>query len=243
MMEARAIRVDRISERQVQVAPPTFVQGRRAVSLTYRYQESPPFSGRRGVIFAVVVLLHVVFAYALLHGLQAKYLHAIVPPVIIQQIDQPRAREKPTIAPPQVSQISPYVPVPEYVDVNAPEEPNAITVQSISAAPPAPTVVPGPVVRTGASADPRNPLHIGEEYYPDASKRLGEEGACRVQVRVMADGLIADASIVQTSKFPRLDDACLKGVMGQRMLPATEDGKPIESVTVVRIHWKLRAKW
>lgn len=192
------------------------------------------------MIIAVVVLLHVAFVYALLHGLQEKYLRVIVPPIIIQQIDQPRVRETPTVSVAKVSQISPYVPVPEYVNVDIPPEDNAITVQSISDAPPAPTVVPGPVVRTGASVDPRNPLHIGEEYYPDTSKRLGEEGACRVQLRVRADGLIADPVIVQTSNFPRLDAACLKGVIGQRMLPATEDGKPVESVTVVRIHWKLR---
>jgi protein TonB len=195
----------------------------------------------RVVIFAIVVLLHVCFAYALLHGLGAKYLKVIVPPIVIQQIDQPMEREKPTVSPTKVSQISPYIPQPEYVDINAPVEPNAITVQSISAAPPAPTIVAGPVVRTGASVDPRNPLHIGEEYYPDASKRIGEEGVCRVQLRVRVDGIIVDPQIVQTSNFPRLDDACLKGVIGQRMLPATEDGKPVESVTVVRIHWKLRA--
>jgi hypothetical protein len=37
-----------------------------------------------------------------------------------------------------------------------------------------------------------------------------------------------------------LDDACLKGVIGQRMLPATENGKPVESVIVIRIRWALR---
>ena len=30
----------------------------------------------------------------------------------------------------------------------------------------------------------------------------------------------------KASGFPRLDEACLKGVKGQRMKPATEDGKP-----------------
>ena len=42
--------------------------------------------------------------------------------------------------------------------------------------------------------------------------------------------------------FPRLDEACLKGVHGQRMLPATEEGKPIEKTASLPIVWKLTGK-
>ena len=89
--------------------------------------------------------------------------------------------------------------------------------------------------------DPRHPLKIGEDYYPDASKRNNEEGTCRVQLKVAASGMITEATIQQTSGFPRLDEACLKAVKGQRMLPATEDGKPIDTVAVLPITWKLRS--
>jgi hypothetical protein len=34
----------------------------------------------------------------------------------------------------------------------------------------------------------------------------------------------------------------LKGVHGQRMLPATEDGKPIEKTVSIPIVWKLTGK-
>jgi protein TonB len=57
---------------------------------------------------------------------------------------------------------------------------------------------------------------------------------------VAADGRIVDQSIQESSGFPRLDDACLKGVRGQRMLPAMEDGKPIEKTAAVPIVWKLK---
>ena len=43
----------------------------------------------------------------------------------------------------------------------------------------------------------------------------------------------------RASGFPRLDEACLKGVQGQRMKPATEDGKPIEKTARLPIVWKL----
>ena len=89
-------------------------------------------------------------------------------------------------------------------------------------------------------ADPKHPLHIGEDYYPDASKRANEEGTCRVRMTVAVDGRITDASIEASSGFPRLDEACLKGVKGQRMIPAMEDGKPVETTAVVPITWKLK---
>jgi hypothetical protein len=36
-----------------------------------------------------------------------------------------------------------------------------------------------------------------------------------------------------------LDEACLKAVHGQRMLPATEEGKPVEKQVSIPIVWKL----
>ena len=87
--------------------------------------------------------------------------------------------------------------------------------------------------------DPKHPLHIGEDYYPDASKRAGEEGRCIVTMTVAADGRITNETIQQSSGFPRLDEACLKGVHGQRMKPATEDGKPVETTVSLPIVWKL----
>jgi periplasmic protein TonB len=85
-------------------------------------------------------------------------------------------------------------------------------------------------------------LHIGEEWYPDASKRAGEEGRCVVQMTVSADGKISAESIQTTSGFPRLDEACLKAVHGQHMVPATESGKPIEKTIALPISWKLTNK-
>ena len=125
---------------------------------------------------------------------------------------------------------------------HAPVETNAITVSNVMpSAAPSKASAPHEVFRVGVSQDPNNPLHIGEEYYPEQSKRIGEEGACRVQIHVEASGKISDAKIVKTSGFERLDDACLKGVLGQRMLPATVDGNPVDSTTVIRIRWDLRA--
>ena len=87
--------------------------------------------------------------------------------------------------------------------------------------------------------DPKHPLKIGEEWYPDASKRANEEGRCIVQMTVASDGRVATETLQQSSGFPRLDEACLKAVHGQRMLPATEEGKPVEKTVSIPIVWKL----
>jgi protein TonB len=90
--------------------------------------------------------------------------------------------------------------------------------------------------------DPKHPFKIGEEYYPDASKRANEEGRCIVLAHVDAKGNILDAQIQTSSGFPRLDEACLKGVKGQRALPGMEDGKPVEGQFAFAIVWKLTGK-
>jgi periplasmic protein TonB len=97
------------------------------------------------------------------------------------------------------------------------------------------------VARTSPRVDPKHPLKIGEDYYPDASKRANEEGRCIVNVTIEADGIISNATLQQSSGFPRLDDACLKAVMGQRMIPATENGKPVATTVGMPIVWKLFA--
>jgi protein TonB len=141
-----------------------------------------------------------------------------------------------------LEEIKPFVPPPEFVDIQAPQqETTAITQTTQTVAKVAPVAAPAPAPRPGTNIaqDPKHPLHIGEDYYPDASKRAGEEGRCIVQVTVATDGRITNESIQQSSGFPRLDEACLKGVHGQHMKPATEDGKPIEKTASLPIVWKL----
>jgi outer membrane biosynthesis protein TonB len=52
--------------------------------------------------------------------------------------------------------------------------------------------------------DPKHPLKIGEDYYPDASKRANEEGRCIVKLTVAADGRIVDQVHRREFRFPAL---------------------------------------
>jgi protein TonB len=207
----------------------------------YTYEQPSLFSGTRGIALIAVIILHIFVGWAFYTGLAGKLMQQVIPPVEIAQIDKPKEVDKPPPPPPKLEEIKPFVPPPEFVDIQAPQQQtNAISqttqVQHV-AAPTAPPPVQHQM--TNVSQDPRHPLHIGEDYYPDASKRAGEEGRCIVQVTVAADGRITGETIQQSSGFPRLDEACLKGVHGQRMKPATEDGKAIERTASLPIVWKL----
>jgi periplasmic protein TonB len=212
----------------------------------YKYEEPSMFSGRRGLALLVVILLHVIVGWAFYTGLASRLAQTIIPPVEIAQIDKPKDVDKPPPPPPKLEEIKPYVPPPEFVDIQAPQEQtNAIAVvtQQVQQAPaPVAAAPPPPKAGTSIKMDPKHPLKIGEEYYPDASKRANEEGRCIVQVTVAADGKITAETIQTSSGFPRLDEACLKGVHGQRVIPATEDGKPVEKTVSIPIVWKLTNK-
>jgi len=214
----------------------------------YKYEEPSMFSGKRGVALLVVIILHVIVGYAFYSGLASRLVQTIIPPVEIAQIDKPKDIDKPPPPPPKLEEIKPYVPPPEFVDIQQQAEPtNAIAtvtsvVQPAPQAPVAAPAPPAPKAGTNIKMDPKHPLKIGEDYYPDASKRANEEGRCIVQVTVSADGRITSESIQTSSGFPRLDEACLKGVHGQRMIPATEDGKPVEKTSLLPIVWKLTNK-
>jgi len=207
----------------------------------YTYEQPSLFSGTRGIALIAVIILHIFVGWAFYTGLAGKLMQQVIPPVEIAQIDKPKEVDKPPPPPPKLEEIKPFVPPPEFVDIQAPQqETTAITQTTQTVAKAAPVAAP-PVPRPGTNIaqDPKHPLHIGEDYYPDASKRAGEEGRCIVQVTVATDGRITNESIQQSSGFPRLDEACLKGVQGQHMKPATEDGKPIEKTASLPIVWKL----
>jgi len=209
----------------------------------YKYEEPSLFSGKRGAAFIAVIILHIGIVWAFYAGLAGKLVQTIIPPVEIAQIDKPKDIDKPPPPPPKLEEIKPYVPPPEFVDIQAPQQETTAITQTtqVNRPAPPPVVAAAPKPGTPIRMDPKHPLKIGEDYYPDASKRANEEGRCIVLMTVTADGRITNESIQTSSGFPRLDEACLKGVHGQRMLPATEEGKPVDKVSIP-IVWKLTGK-
>ena len=74
------------------------------------YKDASLFSGRRGVIFALVVLAHIGVGYLFATSLGLRIIRVVIAPVIITQIDEPRARDNPAPTPLKLSQTDVYVP-------------------------------------------------------------------------------------------------------------------------------------
>jgi periplasmic protein TonB len=209
----------------------------------YKYEQPSIFSGPRGAALIAVILLHIVIVWGFYTGLAGKLVQKIIPPVEIAQIEKPKEVDKPPPPPPKLEEIKPFVPPPEFVDIQqAPVQTNAITetTQVQRAAPPPVAAPPAQRNIVRASVDPRHPFPNSEDFYPDASRRAGEEGRCIVEFTVATDGRIANPEVKDSSGHPRLDEACIKLIKAApKLKPATEDGKPIESKLSVPIVWKL----
>jgi periplasmic protein TonB len=206
------------------------------------YQDPSMFSGRRGAAFAAVAVLHLVAGSAFYLGLAQPIIQHFTPPVTIDNI--PKPRDKVEVQPPE-PKLNPLK-----LQYDQPEDPGVPADQAISVAvqpkPAGPPVMIEPtppahetVAAMAARMDPKHPLHIGADYYPPSAIRGGQEGRCVVQVAVAANGQITYSSLQASSGFPLLDEACLSAVRGQRLLPATRDGKPIQSDVSLPIVWKL----
>src|SRR5271163_1867005 len=137
-------------------------RGRVASRLMYKYEEPSLFSGRRGAAFIAVIILHIGIVWAFYTGLAGKLVQTIIPPVEIAQIDKPKDVDKPPPPPPKLEEIKPYVPPPEFVDIQAaPVETTAITQTTQTVQKAAPVVqAPPPVPGTPPRMDPKHPLKI-----------------------------------------------------------------------------------
>ena len=86
-----------------------------------------------------------------------------------------------------------------------------------------------------------DPQHSHEPEYPPQSRRLGEQGSLVLQVLIDASGRAIDSKLVQSSGFPRLDQAALDGVKtNYRFFPGTVDGKPQQMWYTFKFTWKLQ---
>ncbi len=210
----------------------------------YIYAETSPFSGKKGSAFLAVIMFHIVIGYGFYTGLKSGFIGHVVDDLTIKTIPMTMPIDKI-----EIPRVKPNIEFRK-LDVLRPEVPPAptdegerlFTRESKEMIPLGPVNPETPVahsVTIEAAMDPRHPLLIGDEYYPDSAKRNGEEGRCIVQMTVAADGRITDSAIQTSSGVASLDRACLKSVRGQHMLPATVDGKPIERVTAIPIRWRI----
>jgi protein TonB len=205
------------------------------------YDEAQIFSGDRRMALLAAAALHVLAGFALYSGLAGTFHKKIDSPLTNLAPIPPRSDVvKPVPPEPDLRKTVIEVARPEFQDLSEPAAGPAAALEPPE--PPRPILADAPRGARQFVAprmDPQHPLRIGEDYYPDASRRANETGRCEIQLSVAQDGRIVASRIRVSSGFARLDKACLDAVRGQRMLPATEDGKPLESSITVPISWKL----
>jgi TonB family protein len=124
-----------------------------------------------------------------------------------------------------------------------PKELPEVVQDPVRSQPSLPTVSAAPheIVRVQGGAGPAFPHP--DEYYPDASKRLEEQGATVLRVCVDAAGRLTSEPVwTETSGSGRLDAAAVRLAKAGsgHYVPTTEDGRPVPSCYPVKIRFQLR---
>ncbi|HEX4266271.1 MAG TPA: TonB family protein [Steroidobacteraceae bacterium] len=203
------------------------------------YVQDTQFFTRRTIVLFAIIALHIFIAWVLATGLATRAIQLVAPPIQTQIVQQNKQQLKPPPPPPpQLQQQQVQVP-PPVVNIQIPQESqtHAITVvkRVVRAAPPA------PVSTTPLSAI-QNDFPSTDQYYPDASRRLGEQGTALVKLCIGGGGrVVGTPAIERSSGSSRLDEAALryaKATSGH-FRPATRNGQAFTQCVSLPIKFQL----
>ncbi|MGD0143097.1 MAG: energy transducer TonB [Rhizomicrobium sp.] len=87
---------------------------------------------------------------------------------------------------------------------------------------------------------PSNAHTATPEDYPPLSVALAEHGRVMIGMLVREDGTVGDVKVLQSSGFPRLDEASVDiATQRWRYSPAVKEGKPVECRLQAYVSWSL----
>lgn len=211
-------------------------------SVTLYAQADPSRLSPRAAVFLLILGLHALVIYALAAGLARRVLEEIAPPISVLAVETatPRQTPPPPLPPVRRFQAAKIENVPPLISIETPPDTGAIrdTSPRISEPPLAP---PRQVNRIAGG--PGAGFPNTEDYYPAASKRIGERGAVMVRVCVDATGRLNGVpTIAQSSGSVRLDEGALRLAQAGsgRYRATTEDGRAVSSCYPFRIRFELR---
>jgi len=205
------------------------------------------FFSRRTTAFVVIVALHVAVIYAFATGL----VHGIIEAI-------PRSMET-TFLPDTTHDVKP--PPPTEVDLIQPQKLVIVERDIPFDVPPDPTppirdVMVGPAVPPPVPTAPKVEAPVkrvlggpgkgfpnSADYYPAASRRLGEQGSATIHVCADAQGrLTEDPTVAQSSGMARIDEGALKlAKAGSGHYRATtENGVAVNACYPVRFTFEFR---
>ncbi len=200
-------------------------------------------TSRTTAVFVGIVILHVIFFWALKQGLVRSGMQIIQdfsimdlppPPPPPEDLDEPPP-------PPPVDVPPPVVP-PPLIDLPAFEGPTTAITAQVKETPRAQPQTPA----RQAQITPPKIKARGDRIsaaiaacYPSASRRLSEEGRVAVTITIGSDGKAGAFSIAQSSGFPRLDAAAECVVRRLPFEPGKRDGQAVDAQATLPIVFKL----
>ena len=203
------------------------------------YVQDTQFFTRRTVVFAAIIALHLAIIWVLATGLATRAIEMVAPPIQTQIVQQTKQTVKPPPPPPPELQRQQVEVPPPVVNIQIPaaEQTHAITVvkKVVRAAP-----APAPVHVTPLSI--RGALPPTDDYYPDASRRLGEQGTALVKLCIGAGGRVVGSPAIQKSSgSSRLDQAALRYALATsgHFSPELRNGTPVTVCTALPIRFQL----
>jgi protein TonB len=163
----------------------------------------------------------------------------VAPPIQTQIVQQTKQTVKPPPPPPPELQRQQVEVPPPVVNIQIPaaEQTHAITVvkRVVRSAP-----APAPVHVTPLSI--RGALPPTDDYYPDASRRLGEQGTALVKLCIGPGGRVTGTPAIQKSSgSSRLDQAALRYALATsgHFSPETRNGQAVTVCTALPIRFQL----
>jgi protein TonB len=203
------------------------------------YVHDTQFFTRRTAVLVAIVALHLFILWALATGLARKAIEVLAPPIQTDIVEEEKTKsEPPPPPPPEMQKQVVEVPPPD-INIAMPEAgPATNAISAVVAQPHAPAPPPHP-------AAPGVPVKFKpldtDGFYPDASRRLSEEGTATIHVCVGANGKISEApTITATSGHDRLDQGAISYAKALRYSPQMDEGKPVDGCINFRVKFSLR---
>ena len=193
-----------------------------------------------GSAITFIALLHLAAIYALATSMGPVSVKP--PPGPISVTFSEEAKKPPLPPPPMPRETRPpvFVPtIPQIDFVPPPEQGNTISIPAeIAVLPPVPPSVVRPQVQF-VPARAVEGTHTAPEY-PLLSRRLGEKGSVRLALTIGEDGMVADAAVLKSSGFARLDAAAAEWVKHRwRYTPAMRGTMPVRTTAETVLTFRL----
>jgi periplasmic protein TonB len=201
----------------------------------------PSFS-RRTTVILLIVGLHVLVICVLAAGIEApKLLKANPPRIEVSFLPKPAPPAPQIPVHPTLSLVGIHRPTPP--EPAMPTEPTVTRGQVTEAPPMRPADPPSSRPVNRVLGGPGVGFPNTDDFYPDASRRLGEKGTTTVNVCVDGAGrVIGKPTIDQSSGSARLDEGALRLARAGsgHYRTTTEDGHPVSACYPFRVRFQLR---